>query len=276
MSLSGMIAGPQPLSAKLRLMGRGIRDLVPAAYEKSRLSMMDESDWIATVSPPACESIRSYAQALGRPGVAAKVMTVPHPVSPLFTYTGDAKENRVLCVGRWLPGDHHQKDPRTLMRVALGFLHARKDWTFELLGRGATALAREIRQQEQTVRSRLILTEHLDRHELRDHYLASRILLCPSRYESFHISSAEALCCGCSIVVADHPLLASTGWFTTRQSGTLAASRSPSELLGTLLTEADAWDSGNRSAQTIASAWSADLHAPSVASRLIQSIKQAS
>jgi glycosyltransferase involved in cell wall biosynthesis len=275
-SLSAMIAGPQPLAAKLRLMGRGIRDFLPAAYERKRLAMMAESDWIATVSPPAGESIRSYAQALGRPGVAAKVVTVPHPVSPKFTYTGDAKQKRVLCVGRWLPGDHHQKDPATLMRVVCGFLNAHEDWTFEIIGRGAGALAREMGEQPPAIRNRLILTEHLDRNELRDHYLTSRILLCPSRYESFHISSAEALCCGCSVVVAKHPLLASTGWFTTRQSGTLAASRSHSDLLSALRAEADAWESGQRSAIAISAAWSGELQAPSVASHLIQSIKQAS
>jgi glycosyltransferase involved in cell wall biosynthesis len=275
-SLVGMIGGPQPLAAKLRLMARGIRDFFPAAYEKGRLSMMDESDWIATVSPPAGESIQSYARALGKAGVAAKVVTVPHPVSQLFNYTGNAKQNRVLCVGRWLPGDHHQKAPHILMQVALGLLKTRENWTFEIIGRGAGALARGIREQPQEIRNRLILTEHLEREELCEHYLTSRILFCPSRFESFHISSAEALCCGCSIVVADHPLLASTGWFTTRESGTLAISRKPGDLLTALLSETDAWESGQRSAQAISSTWSPVLQAPSVATHLIQTINQAS
>jgi glycosyltransferase involved in cell wall biosynthesis len=257
------------LLAKARLMARGIRDFLPAIYERGRLTMMDESDLVATVSPPAGESIRSYARALGRPSVAAKVITVPHPVSPQFTYTGQPKQNRVLCVGRWLPSDHHQKDPGTLIKVALAFLQLYEDWTFEIIGRGTEGLAQGIRGQPDPRRNRLILTEQLDRSELRNHYLISRILLCPSRHESFHISSAEALCCGCSVVVADHPLLASTAWFTTRDSGTLARTRTVSSLTEALLEEAAAWENGRRDAMHISTGWSSTLHANQVAADLI-------
>ncbi len=268
-ALAGMVGGPQPLLAKARLMARGIRDFLPALYESERLAMMDESDLVATVSPPAGESITRYAHALGRPGVAAKVITVPHPVSPQFSYSGQPKQNRVLCVGRWLPSDHHQKDPETLIRVALAFLKAHGDWTFEIIGRGAEALAQGIQGKPESLRNRLILTEQLDRKALCDHYLISRILFCPSRFESFHISSAEALCCGCSVVVADHPLLASTAWFTTRDSGTLAKSRTVASLTEALFTEAAAWQEGRRDAMPISTGWCHTLHANQVASGII-------
>lgn len=268
-SLARMAGGPQPLLAKARLIARCIRDFLPAIYERKRLAMMDESDLVATVSPPAGDSIKSYARALGRPSVAAKVITVPHPVSPQFTYSGQPKQNRVLCVGRWLPGDHHQKDPETLIRVALAFLRAYEDWTFEIIGRGAGALAQGIQGKPEPLRNRLILTEQLDRNELCEHYLISRILICPSRFESFHISSAEALCCGCSVVVADHPLLASTAWFTTRDSGTLARSRTVASLTEALLQEVVAWKEGHRDEGHISAEWIETLHANQVASGII-------
>ena len=268
-SLAGMTRGPQPLLARVRLIARGVRDFLPALYERERLAMMDESDLVATVSPPAGESIKSYARALRHPSVAAKVITAPHPVSPQFSHTGQPKQNRVLCVGRWLPSDHHQKDPETLIRVALGFLKKHEDWTFEIIGRGAGALADGIQGQADHLKNRLILTEQLDRSELRDHYLISRILFCPSRYESFHISSAEALCCGCSIVVAAHPLLASTAWFTIHDSGTLAKSRTVASLTQALLEEVAAWEEGRRDAMHISTAWSDTLHSNQVASGIV-------
>lgn len=274
-SLGSMLRGPKPLLNRARLLARAGRDFLPFVYEKKRLEMMDEGNLVAAVSPAAAESIRRYANALGRPSVADKVITVPHPVSPEFTYKGEPKQNRVVSVGRWLASDHHQKDPETLIQVALGFLRSHHDWEFEVIGNGATALSLLVPETPKSERMRLILTERLERDELLAHYRKSRILLCPSRFESFHISSAEALCSGCSIVVVDHPLLASTGWFTTRDSGTLAASREPSDMIAALHLEVTAWETGKRSAQAISSTWSTDLHASCVASHLIQSITQA-
>lgn len=269
-SLAGMIAGPQPLTRKIRLIGRSIRDLVPVIYERRRLCMMREADFLGAVSPPAARAIKEYARALGFPEVAEKVLTIPHPVSMEMVWNGEAKAKRVLCVGRWHKEDHHQKDPHTLLQVLAAFLRERPDWSAEVIGRGASQLSASAKNTSMAdLGQRLCYTETLDRPTLRKHYAMSSILLCPSRFESFHISSAEALCCGCSVVVADHPLLASTGWFTTRDSGTLAKSRRPMDLLAALLTEARLWDSGLRSGLTISSAWSADLHASSVAQSLL-------
>ncbi len=272
-SLAGIIAGPQPVARKFRLAARGIRDLAPGIYERRRLRMMEEADFLGAVSPPAAQSIQQYAKALGFPGVAEKVLTIPHPVTMEMVWNGEAKANHVLCVGRWHAEDHHQKDPHTLLKVLATFLRQRPDWSAGIIGRGASQLGTSPTGASLALfGDRLSFTETLDRPTLRGHYAASRILLCPSRYESFHISSAEALCCGCSVVVAEHPLLASTAWFTTRDSGTLATSRKPADLLSALLTEASRWDSGHRSAQSISSAWAADLHASATAAHLIQSI----
>lgn len=276
-ALTGMIAGPQPSANRLRLVARACRDLCPAFYERSRLRMMDESDLVAAVSPPATRSVREYAEALGFPQVAKKLITVSHPVSMEMTWAGVPKEKRVLCVGRWRDEDCHQKDPATLLPVLAEFLHANPDWSAEIIGRGASQLHYMRAGKFMTsLGDRITCSEHLDRSALRERYAISRILFCPSRYESFHISSAEALCCGCSVVVANHPLLSSTGWFTTRDSGTLAASRKITDLLAALAIEVTAWESGNRSAQAISGTWSSDLLASSVASHLLKFIQPVS
>lgn len=275
-SLGGMVAGPQSARGRMRLAARAIRDLFPGIYERGRLDMMNEADFLAAVSPPAETTMREYARSLGFPTVADKLITLPHPVSLDLIYGGFPKQRRVLCVGRWQEKDIHQKDPEMLLHVLHRFLDQQSNWSAEIIGSGAPELlATRAGRPLKRFGDRLILTSRLDRTELCEHYAAASIHFCPSRFESFHISSAEALCCGCSIVVGKHPLLASTAWFTTRNSGTLAASRREGDLLAALLKESRLWDDGSRSASAISATWSAELHADMVARRFIQLLSAA-
>ena len=269
-ALSDQIKGPQPLARKLRLMLRGIRDTVPALYETRRLEMFADSDVLAAVSPPARDTVARYASALGFGDLVSKLQVLPHPVQDDMAYQGEPKEPRVICVGRWLPEDRHQKDPVTTLRVAAEFLREFSQWKFEIVGRGSRSLADDLRYDPgPEIRERLVFTDALPRHVLKEHYLKSRILFCGSRFESFHISSAEALCCGASIVVGDHPLLASTRWFTTRDSGTLAASRSVSDLSLALAEEARMWEQGKRDPHSISMTWKAEVSGKAVAGKVI-------
>lgn len=268
----GMIAGPQPLKRKFRLCGKALRDFFPAIYEKKRVRMLEESDLLAAVSPPAAESIRNYLSALGSPA-ASKLVVLPHPVIPRMNYEGRPKAKRVVCVGRWLEEDWHQKDPKMMLDALSAFLVRSPDWKAEVIGRGSSKLAELIRAGTDLPLERVTFTERLGREELVARYLVAEILFCPSRFESYHISSAEALCCGCSIVVADHPLLASTCWFTTRNSGTIASRRSVSDIVEALCIEARKWESGERLPRSIASEWSGILHSRSVASRLLSFVR---
>lgn len=267
--LTGMLASSQPLSSKLRHLAKSLRDFFPGLYEKKRLGMIDQSDRVASVSPAAVRSIGKYAASLGYPGVAAKTLLVPHPVPPVMSFHEGLKENVVLAVGRWEQGDAAQKDPDLLLAVLKLFLASHPEWGAEIVGRGSKALASRCVNWSPQLRDRLVLKEAMDRGELARCYSRCKILLCPSRFESFHISSAEAVCCGCSLVVADHPLLASTAWFTTENSGTLVSNRSSGALAAGLAREAEAWISGRRDPHRISEHWSAILHARRVAGRIL-------
>jgi glycosyltransferase involved in cell wall biosynthesis len=264
-----MLAGPQSATTRIRRAAKACRDLLPVIFENKRLSMIDCSDAVTLVSEPAARSVSEYAKALGYPQIAAKIMVMPHPVSPLMVLGDGEKLRKVLVVGRWLKEDRHQKDPELTMTVLEKFLAACPEWTAEVVGRGSTSLDALTRRWPADTRGRLNLTEAVPREQLINRYQSSRILLCCSRFESFHISSAEALCCGCSIVVADHPLLASTGWFTTRNSGSKAGKRSRADLLNALLAETSAWEQNKRNPQQIANDWGNDLHAHQVAMKLL-------
>lgn len=267
--LTGMLASSQPLPLKFRHLAKAMRDFFPGLYETRRLAMINQSDRVASVSPAAVLSIRNYATSLGYPGIAAKTILVPHPIPPAMSFHEGIKENIVLAVGRWEQDDSAQKDPDLMLAVLKSFLSSHPEWSAEIIGRGGTALVSRCVNWSPQIRDRLVLTEAVDRDALAVRYASSKILLCASRFESFHISSAEAVCCGCSLVVADHPLLASTAWFTTEDTGTLVANRSVESLVTGLTREAEAWHSGQRNPHRISERWSTLLHAHHVATHIL-------
>jgi len=270
--LISMLAAPQPHTTKIRLLAKAVRDFIPALYERSRLDMMARCDRLAVVSPPAARSITDYVKALGQTDIARKILVLPHPVASSMQPFG-VKTAKVLVVGRWRAGDRAQKDPELTLAVLRNFLETKPEWRAEVVGVGSENLNTLTGSWSEGTRSRLLLTDFLSRDDLLFRYQESRILLCCSRFESFHISSAEALCCGCSIVVADHPLLASTGWFTTRESGAIAGNRDAFSLTEALRGEAAAWLEGRRNSVKISENWIPTLHAKNVALSILDKFK---
>lgn len=267
------IAIPQTIPLRIKRLARVFRDLIPSVFERRRLIMMAECDALAVVSPPAETAIAAYAQGLGFSEILKKLIVIPHPVSKEMYYSGETKINHLLVVGRWGSKDAPQKNPQMTIQIVADFLRHHQDWTAEIIGPEADTFTEGISKYPEWVRHRLTLCNFVTHSALKMKYATSRIILCASRFESFHIASAEALCCGCSVVVAQHPLLASTAWFTTRNSGTLATSRKPPDLVQALLDEARKWEEGERSADQIADAWIPELRADLVAANLIQKIE---
>jgi glycosyltransferase involved in cell wall biosynthesis len=272
-SLRDHTKGSLPLTKKLRLYARGVRDLVPAIYERKRLSMLAEADLLACVSPPAMDCMADYVTALGAPQLVGKLRVIPHPAMDEMRYDGEEKKNCVLCVGRWNEVDHHQKDPILTLKILYGFLIQNPDWKAEIIGNGADSLPKlSAWPNDPLIAGRIHLTGSMPRELLREKYLKSRILLCASRYESFHISSAEALCCGSSVVTANHPLLASTRWFVSCQSGSLANTRSETDLLEAINKEALAWEHSKRNPTLIANSWRALVTGTMIAHSILNHI----
>lgn len=259
------IGMPQPLTSRVRRMARIGRDFIPAFFDRRRVEMMAECDVLAAVSPPALDSMAVFAQALGRPDVAGKLRVVPHPVSSQMTYGGEEKINHLIIVGRWGKEDQPQKDPQLTLKVLHRFLGELSDWTAEIIGPEATGLESLVGDWKQETRERLTFTNFIPHAKLRQRYATSKISLCASRFESFHIASAEAVCSGCSVVIASHPNLASTAWFTTRNSGTIARSRKIDDLVEALKEEAHAWHCGKRQPKEISARWQDELHCDRIA-----------
>jgi glycosyltransferase involved in cell wall biosynthesis len=259
---------------KLRIGARAIRDFFPFAFETGRLDMIAESDFVSCVTPQAKESFINHLNALERPQIGNKTIVLPHPVSPLMNYCGETKANTLVVVGRWSQEDHAQKNPSVTLKTIHEFLKRHPSWNAKIIGRSSMDLIRTFTNDwDSAFLKRVSFTSHIAHDELRKVLAYSKISLCVSNFESFHIASAEAVCCGCSIVVPRHPLLNSTAWFTTMASGTMAKSHAVSDIADAIDLEINQWANGFRAPATMSAKWHEQLHADKITRNLLNNIK---
>lgn len=234
-----------------------------AVFDFLRARHLGHAD-VITCATPAGEAILQkpfYGKLQGR------FFPFACPVSPTMTYDGRPKEDRIIAIGRW--DDTYQKRPEMLMG-ALAVLY----------GRGCTAVMEIYGNITDTLRSwhatlppemqsKIHLAGLVPNHMLYDVYNSARIIICPSLYESSHIVSGEALCCGASVVSAHQPvLLRDVVWYTTKDSGTVAKEDTPESLAKAVLEELQQWDQGHRDPAAIAANWQPLFHADKVMARI--------
>ena len=87
------------------------------------------------------------------------------------------------------------------------------------------------------------------------------MLFVPSRWESFSIAAAEALCTGCSIVGT--PAEAFRYLSMQGFSGTIASTFDRKAILAALLQDATKWERGDYKPEKIAIFWRANLDSKS-------------
>ncbi|NBV87778.1 MAG: glycosyltransferase, partial [Verrucomicrobia bacterium] len=181
------------------------------------------------------------------------------------------KVAQVITVGRWLPEDARQKNPALLREIMVNLLAAEPDLRCIVVGRMQDRWKREFMRQAGRAQERIRLLGQIPNRELPAILQASQVSLCTSNHESFHISSAEALCCGCSIVAPDLPELPSLRWFTAEHGGRLAL-RNSKELTQAVLGELDAWRAKARNPEAISAFWCQRLHANRIAAQILQEL----
>ncbi|MBK1827835.1 glycosyltransferase family 4 protein [Haloferula rosea] len=234
-----------------------------------RLDQFALGDGIAAVSPGALARYRRYVRAFGREELVRRLFLLPHPVSPDCTYEDGQpqKSCQVVAVGRW--SDAAQKRPDLLMRVIEAASRRRKEYRFVIVGEPTTELEEWHRALPPAIRERVELSGVVAHEELVEVMKESRVLLVTSAFESFHISAAEALCCGATIVGSRSPCLPSLRWFTCGGSGTLAPKLGAEELGRALTRELAEWEHGTRCPATISRRWGDQLHSDQVAAKVI-------
>jgi hypothetical protein len=251
-----------------RFSKRAIRGLTVglALSDPLRARHLRAGDVIACVTPVAADHYRHFCRIYGGEDFASRVHVVPHPVNPLFRFDGQPKTRTIAIIGRW--EDTTQKRPELMMEVVTNLLDADPELTADIIGQATP----ELRTWSEA-RERVRLHGRIAPEAIAGVLSRARVAWCPSAFESFHIASGEALCCGGSVVAAESPSLAAFPWFCSESSGTLAASDDVAGHMAAIRDELRAWDEGRRDPAAIAGTWQSRLHAPEVA-RLVISIAE--
>lgn len=238
-----------------------------------RRKHLSYGDWIACVCPMAVEHYRHLCGIYGGVELADRVTLLPHPVEGRFIFTGGAKEERIVCVGRW--ADKSQKRPFLMMTV-LERLLAVDPVEAAIVGTPTSEMERWHRDLPKGIRDRVRLHGHLGRNRLASLLAISRVFYSPSAYESFGIAAGEALCSGCSVVAADLASMGSFGWFTEEGCGSVAKKDNASGHLAALRVELGKWRGGSRSPQAISGRWCGILHERQVAKEVLKLVAASS
>ncbi len=216
---------------------------------------------VITMCPDAAKAISQklfYSQ-----DIVDKCYPMPCPVNPHFVYDSCEKKAIILCIGRW--DDNFQKRPAMLMQT-LEHLYTRGTRAeTRIYGTITAALRCWHEQLPANIQRQIKLLGAIENAELANQYSTAQIALCTSSFESSHIVSAEALCCGCSVVTPNRPIpLRDVLWYTSKNSGTVSAEDTPESLAEAIQHELHLWESGQRDPHAIARAWQPHFHTDKV------------
>lgn len=247
-----------PYSTTLRI---PFRDL-PAA------KAIAASDLFLTATPSATARYKRFMRRVGMADSARRIHFAPIPVNFHFRHDPSvSKEQEVIAVGRW---DSVQKRTPLLTKTIAAALKKRPGIRFRIFGRVTEELEAWHGSLPESHRTNVHLEGLVSNTELVKAYQSARCMLVSSAYEGCHNASAEALCCGASVVACRSPFLGALEWHTGSASGTLAASPSAEDLSQALLDELAQWDLGNRDAGRISREWTAIMHPDRVAIRILE------
>lgn len=259
------------LASELRFLKRALYGIVVGLLISDRLraAHLSQGDVIACVSPIAAGHHRRWCLRWGGKDLANRVDFLPHPVCELYRWESNrVKTRRIVAVGRW--NDDIQKRPELLCRVAALVMQRDKAVHLDVVGQQGRAIERWWQQLPVDLQARVKLWGRVSPAELQSIMTGAQVSYCSSSFESFHIASAEALCCGCSVVAARSNSLAALQWFVSDDSGTLVENDTAEGHADALLLELDHWRQGRREPKQLAERWIERLHASRVARQILR------
>lgn len=236
--------------------------------DRLRLLHLSQGDWITAVSPVAAERYCQLGSFRGSDESPWRVAFVPHPVDPRFCHGDFPKEERLVSIGRW--DDECQKRTSLLIRVLDRVIKKCSKLHVDLIGPVSEDLRRWHQGLGDELAGRVMLHGRLLPEQMVDLLQRAKVAYCSSAFESFHIASAEALCCGASVVAGRAISLASFEWFVSDGDGTLAESDDVAGHSQALIDEFAEWEAGRRDPGSISSRWCGRVHAPRVTARILE------
>lgn len=212
---------------------------------------------VITMSPPVAKAV-SEMPFLDK-SIVEKNYPMPCPVSPHCSYHGEEKKDIILCIGRW---DDSVKRPQILMETLASYYSTGGSAETRIFGYLTDELRTWHASLPQATADKIKLIGFVAHRNLWSEYAAAKICLCTSRSEGTHGASAEALCCGCSVVVSNRPdPLRVVHWYTSHNSGTISEEDTSVSLAEALHQELDLWERRKRDPHMIAKTWQSYFHA---------------
>lgn len=117
----------------------------------------------------------------------SRIRCIPHPIqTDIFKYDPTIpKRTQIISVGRW---ESYQKNFPRLLQSLKRFLKHHQNWNALVIGSGLPSKAPY---------ARMTFLDPLPAELLARQMQESALFLSSSRYESFGLATAEAICCGC-------------------------------------------------------------------------------
>ena len=199
-----------------------------------------------------------------------KFIPMAAPVAAYFRLMPSVRRDRkVVCVGRWSDCSEDQvKRPEYMMRT-VRLLVERDPWVVvEIYGRLGETVQKMYDSLPEICRSRVHMKGSADNKDLPSIYNSAQVSICTSRSESTHIASAEALCCGCSVVVPPRDSLLVLQWYASSNSGSIAKDDTPESLADSVLFELNLWEKKIRKSEEISANWQQFFHVEQILHRV--------
>lgn len=198
-----------------------------------------------------------------------KMHLFPCPVAPHFVYAGQPKEERVVCVGRWSDDEIDKvKRPEFLRAVAERFVEQDERGIFEIYGACGASMLNWYEALAPEKKARILLKGWTPNEELTEAYQRAMVSVCPSRSESTHIASAEAMNCGASIVTSCRKALVVLHWYISVGAGTVSEEDTPESFAKAIHAELECWRRGERNPQAIAAQFNDLFHVDKAIARI--------
>ena len=240
----------------------------PIFREPGRVAHLRNATVIGCISSPSLILWRLWARTYA-PELAERMYLVPNPVSDYLKYDpAITKQDIVMAVGRW--DDEEPKRPALLANVIAETAKRRSITEFHIYGNLGRVLPDWYNSLTPKLRKKIHLHGKVSHQEIREGFMRSRIGLCSSSHEGSHVSSAEALCAGASIVAPFRKELNAMIWYVSHDSGNLSVDDSARGLAETLLLELETWDRGERNPIEISAYWCSKLSATAVVSKIME------
>jgi glycosyltransferase involved in cell wall biosynthesis len=236
-----------------------------AGVAAETIKQIELSDGAIIESPDALSNLNFFLAYWGRSDLIKKNHFIPNPVTPEFVEGQvGAKENIVVSHGRW--DDFTVKNTFIMMETIVEFLQNRLDYRAVIFGSGTELIKSSIKDVPQEVADRISISGYVEHEKVKDILRNAKVLFVPSRWESFSIAAAEAVCTGCSIVGT--PVEALRYQSMQGFSGSISATFDKKAILAALLQDANKWDQGKYDQEKIAAYWRPILNRKSVAKNI--------